>query len=130
MIMNINEIITNLLIFVVTALATYAIKALVSYLNEKAKTIKSEELRAIINSLISSFNDSARMAVAVVETTFVKVQKEAGTWNAETKQKAFELAKEQLLKTVVPQALDAVEQLYPDVDQYIKSIIEKNVAYF
>ena len=121
--MNWGEILTQIIVGIVGILIS-ALGVFITYLINKY--VKDNNLKTILSSL----NTLVQNSVLEVHQTYVETLKKAGNFDAEAQKQALETC----LKLVkVNMTLDVktwLEANYSDIDSYLKSYIEAEIAIF
>lgn len=118
MVLNIIEVAINSIII---PLLAWGVKSLVDWLKSKTD-----------NALIEKYIDFASGAVdiAVKETTqtYVDSLKKQGKFDAEAQKEAFNKTFNTAKNLLTEMSVDAIEIVYGDVDEWLKSKIESTIA--
>lgn len=118
MVLNIIEVAINSIII---PLLAWGVKSLVDWLKSKTD-----------NALIEKYIDFASGAVdiAVKETTqtYVDSLKKQGKFDAEAQKEAFYRTFNTAKNLLTEMSVDAIEIVYGDVDEWLKSKIESTIA--
>jgi hypothetical protein len=119
--MTTNEILNILVPALITTvlipfIAT-AFSALTNFLKTKANNAK-------LDKYFDMANDAVTTAVAEVMQTFVSEMKKAGTWDKETAEKAFAMARTKAIEIMGAAALTVLPEIVGDVEAWIRAKIE------
>lgn len=125
--MEVNEILNYLIYVFVTSCLGILVKFGIQLIETKVQELKSKTNNELLNSVISEFTELVTECVESTEQTFVKVTKDAGMWNDETKSKAAKLAFESVKELLSDRVSETLSSAYVDLDSYIKAKIESVV---
>jgi hypothetical protein len=112
-----NLVLPTLLTAVVIPLIVAAGRAISTYFKTKTD---SEKLQHYFDAA----TDAVETAVAETMQTFVTTMKNAGSWDADTASKAFEMAKLKAQEIMGVAALQALPEIVGDVDKWLTSKVE------
>ena len=115
--MSLNEILSiavpALITTVLIPFIATAISALTNFLKTKANNAK-------LDKYFDMANDAVTTAVAEVMQTFVSEMKKAGTWDKETAEKAFTMARTKAIEIMGAAALTVLPEIVGDVEAWIR----------
>lgn len=117
--MNYSEIITTIITAVVVPGLLWLGKQIADYLKEKSKNDKLDKYIGIASDCVSD-------AVKATAQTFVDKVADS-KWNEETKQQAFELAKEKALENLGISGKKLIAEALGDFDKWMDTKIEAEV---
>lgn len=89
-------------------------------IEEKIKDDKTKKMLEIAESAVSQ-------AVATVSQTYVDGLKKDGIFDTDAQKEAFEMSKDKIYKLLTTDTLQAVQNNYGDVDEWIVTKIEETI---
>lgn len=101
--------------------------ALIVFVPWLLTVLKNKTNNEKLKQLLNVAEDFASNCVDTIEQTYVIPAKNAGTWDEETAQEAFEQCKNLILAGLGDSAKRAIDVLFGDVDIWVQTIIESNV---
>lgn len=129
----VQDFMFNLALAALTLLSSYALyyirKAVAKVSAETAK-IKNDEQRALAQAAIARLDDVASKTVKTIEQTTAAELRKAVKNGRATKEELAALAKKayvEIVRTLEPEYLLALQDSLGDLDQYIKTTIEAKV---
>lgn len=100
---------------------------LITLIQSKAAQIKAKNKYETIDKLIVTAEKVVTDSVIAIQQSFVESLKKEGKFSPEDQARAFDEAKEKVLKNLTVEGRNAITQLYQDLDAWIENKIEKNV---
>lgn len=119
----INLIETLVLAPMVIAISSFLIALLrqqTAKIEEKIKDEKAKRMLEIAENVVSQ-------AVATVSQTYVDGLKKDGIFDTDAQKEAFEMSKDKIYKLLTTDTLQAVQNNYGDVDEWIVTKIEETI---
>lgn len=108
------------LIIAISSFLIALIRQQTSKIEEKIKDEKAKMMLEIAENVISQ-------AVATVSQTYVDGLKKDGIFDIDAQKKAFEMSKDKIYKLLTTDTLQAVQNNYGDVDEWIVTKIEETI---
>jgi lipopolysaccharide export LptBFGC system permease protein LptF len=108
------------LIIAISSFLIALISQQTSKIEEKIKDEKAKMMLEIAENVISQ-------AVATVSQTYVDGLKKDGIFDIDAQKKAFEMSKDKIYKLLTTDTLQAVQNNYGDVDEWIVTKIEETI---
>ncbi|MFF2887002.1 guanylate kinase [Paenibacillus sp. NPDC057967] len=130
---TVNETLLNLVLAVVTLLASYGlfyIRKGIDKLKVETAKIESDDQRQLIQDAITRLDDIASKTVMTIEQTTAKELRRAvklGEVDPKRLKNLFHTAYADIIKTIEPQYYIALRDSIGDLDKYITSTIEAKV---
>lgn len=128
-----QELLINVVLAVITVLSSYALlyirKASRKLAAETAK-IENDDQRALVQAAVARLDDIATKTVKTIEQTTAKELRRAVKNGQATKDELFNLSKRaytEIVRTMEPEYLKALQETLGDLDQYIKTTVEAKV---
>ncbi len=128
-----QDFLFNLALAALTLLSSYALyyirKAAVKISAETAK-IANDDQRALVQAAVARLDDVATKTVKTIEQTTAKELRRAVKNGQATKEELAALAKQaysEIVRTMEPDYLNALQNTLGDLDKYIKTTIEAKV---
>jgi flagellar motor component MotA len=100
---------------------------LIAFIRSKTAAIRIENKYKTIDKLIVTAEKAVTDSVIAIQQSFVESLKKEGKFSLEDQKRAFDEAKEKVLKNLTAEGRNAITQLYQDLDTWIENKIEKNV---
>lgn len=122
-----NELLSNLLIAVVTAAVPVLTAFAIACLKKVATNIAAETENAKAQGYITEIADAVSAAVAATSQTYVDALKQAGKFDLEAQKEAAQKALTACLASISPAAQALIEALYGDLKEYLTTKIEAEV---
>lgn len=108
------------LIIAISSFLIALIRQQTSKIEEKIKDEKAKRMLEIAENVVSQ-------AVATVSQTYVDRLKKDGIFDTEAQKEAFEMSKDKIYKLLTTDTLQAVQNNYGDVDEWIVTKIEETI---
>lgn len=121
--MELQQALNNALLSVLTAIITLGGIYITNYINAKIKLIKNETNAKYLDRL----NETVKQVVNAVSQTLVDDLKKKGTFDLSAQQQVLELAVDKVKTIAENQALNLVNELHGDIDEYLKTQIENQI---
>lgn len=122
-----NELLTNLLIAVITAaipvLTTFIVKYISKARDKAIASTDNAKNEWYIQEIAAAISD----AVSATSQTYVDALKKAGTFGIEAQKQAATKALNACLAAISPTAKSFIEEMYGDVTAYLSTKIEAEV---
>lgn len=115
-----NKVLIPALAIIATGLASWAVSALVAWLNTK---IKNEKIRAALKNA----RDIINAAVLETSQTFVDDLKKSGNFTDALKSEAFAKTLENVKSQLTAEGVSLIQETTTDVEAWIRAEIEKAV---
>lgn len=119
----VNLIETLVLAPLIIAISSFLIaflKQQTAKLQEKIQDEKIKRLLGIAESVVSQ-------SVLTVSQTYVDALKEDGLFGKDEQEKAFEMSRDKIYKLLTADTIQAVQENYGDVEEWIKTKIEETI---
>lgn len=108
------------LIIAISSFLIALIRQQTSKIEGKIKDEKAKRMLEIAENVVSQ-------AVATVSQTYVDRLKKDGIFDTEAQKEAFEMSKDKIYKLLTTDTLQAVQNNYGDVDEWIVTKIEETI---
>lgn len=108
------------LIIAISSFLIALIRQQTSKIEEKIKDEKAKRMLEIAENVVSQ-------AVATVSQTYVDGLKKDGIFDTDAQKEAFEMSKDKIYKLLTTDTLQAVQNNYGDVDEWIVTKIEETI---
>lgn len=108
------------LVIAISSFLIALIRQQTSKIEEKIKDEKAKRMLEIAENVISQ-------AVATVSQTYVDGLKKDGIFDTDAQKEAFEMSKDKIYKLLTTDTLQAVQNNYGDVDEWIVTKIEETI---
>ena len=99
----------------------------VTYLNAKAKEIQKRVENEDVRKYVEIASDTVVATVEAVYQTYVEELKHRGEFDDEAKRRAFQMAKEHVMRTLNTKTKEALALLYYDINLWLDTKIEQAV---
>lgn len=120
-IMNLIEtLVLAPLVIAISSFLIALIRQQTAKIEEKVKDDKVKRLLEIAENVVSQ-------SVATVSQTYVDALKKDGIFYKDAQQQAFEMSKDKIYKLLTTDTLQAVQNNYGDVDEWIVTKIEETI---
>lgn len=120
-IMNLIEtLVLAPLIIAISSFLIALIRQQTSKIEEKIKYEKAKRMLEIAENVVSQ-------AVATVSQTYVDGLKKDGIFDTDAQKEAFEMSKDKIYKLLTTDTLQAVQNNYGNVDEWIVTKIEETI---
>lgn len=120
-IMNLIEtLVLAPLVIAISSFLIALIRQQTSKIAEKIKDEKAKRMLEIAENVVSQ-------AVATVSQTYVDGLKKDGIFDTDAQKEAFEISKDKIYKLLTTDTLQAVQNNYGDVDEWIVTKIEETI---
>ena len=108
------------LIIAISSFLIALIRQQTSKIEEKIKDEKAKRMLEIAENVVSQ-------AVATVSQTYVDGLKKDGIFDTDAQKEAFEMSKDKIYKLLTTDTLQAVQNNYGNVDEWIVTKIEETI---
>ncbi|MCL2087840.1 MAG: hypothetical protein FWH05_09660 [Oscillospiraceae bacterium] len=122
-----QEMLMNLLQAVLVAATPIVTAYIVKLLNAKAEEAKEAMNNELASKYITEAKDAISTAVLFVEQKFTEELKESGNFSAANQIEALKMALFEARSLMSVEAKRFLEEVYGDLDNYLKSKIEAEV---
>ena len=122
-----NELLSDLLIAVVTAAVPVLTAFAIACLKKVATNIAAETENVKAQGYITEIADAVSAAVAATSQTYVDALKQTGKFDLEAQKEAAQKALTACLASISPAAQAFIEALYGDLKEYLTTKIEAEV---
>lgn len=122
-----NELLTNTLIAVVTAVIPVLTTFLVKYISKAKEKVIASTDSAKKQLYINEISDAISDAVSATSQTYVDALKKAGTFDSEAQKEAAKKALDACLAAISPTAKEFISEMYGSVTAYLSTKIEAEV---
>ena len=120
-IMNLIETLVLVpLVIAISSLLIALIRQQIAKIEEKLKDDKVKKLLEIAENVVSQ-------SVATVSQTYVDALKKDGIFDKDAQQQAFKMSKDKIYKLLTTDTLQAVQNNYGNVDEWIVTKIEETI---
>lgn len=120
-IMNLIEtLVLAPLVIAISSFLIALIRQQTAKIEEKVKDDKVKRLLEIAENVVSQ-------SVATVSQTYVDALKKDGIFDKDAQKEAFEMSKDKIYKLLTTDTLQAVQNNYGDVDEWIVTKIEETI---
>ncbi|EES73461.1 hypothetical protein POTG_01756 [Paenibacillus sp. oral taxon 786 str. D14] len=130
---TLQDVLHSLSVAVITLMGTYAlffIRKGIAKVQAEAEQIKSDEQRNLVLMAIKRLDDVATKTVRAIEQTTAKELREAVKGGKASREELKQLAKQaynEIVQTLEPEYLQALQGTLGDLDTYIRNTIEAKV---
>lgn len=118
-----NQIFQLCIVPLLGVLTTY----LVQFIRKKAKDIVATEKNEKTQKYIQMLSDTITNCVIATNQTYVDNLKDKNAFDEEAQKAAFEKTYQAIMKTLNDEAYKYLEEIYGDLEEYIKTKIESEV---
>lgn len=108
------------LVIAISSFLIALIRQQISKIEGKIKDEKAKRMLEIAENVVSQ-------AVATVSQTYVDGLKKDGIFDTDAQKEAFEMSKDKIYKLLTTDTLQAVQNNYGDVDEWIVTKIEETI---
>ena len=122
-----NELLSDLLIAVITAAVPVLTAFAITYIKRVAANVAAETDDVKAQGYITEIADAVSAAVAATSQTYVDALKQAGKFDLEAQKEAAQKALTACLASISPAAQAFIEALYGDLTEYLTTKIEAEV---
>lgn len=122
-----NELLSDLLIAVITAAVPVLTAFAIAYIKRVAANVAAETDDVKAQGYITEIADAVSAAVAATSQTYVDALKQAGKFDLEAQKEAAQKALTACLASISPAAQAFIEALYGDLTEYLTTKIEAEV---
>lgn len=122
-----NEILTNLLLTVLSASVPIVSAVLVKIIKKTSDSLISRIQSETIANILAEISGRVQDAVASTLQTYVDALKAAGSFNEEAQKEALRMALEVCLGSLSQPAKDYIVQNFGDAEKYLTPLIEAEV---
>ena len=123
-----NELLSDLLIAVITAAVPVLTAFAITYIKRVAANVAAETDDVKAQGYITEIADAVSAAVAATSQTYVDALKQAGKFDLEAQKEAAQKALTACLASISPAAQAFIEALYGDLTEYLTTKIEEDCA--
>jgi len=125
--MNLGELLTRLLMAVITACIPILTGYAVSYVRQKAAVAAEKAESEMVREYINRITDAVLRAVTFVNQTYVDSLKASGEFTKEAQAEALGKALDAAITILGPEVMEWLEQAHEDVGAYLGILIEAAV---
>jgi len=118
-----NQIFQLCIVPLLGVLTTY----LVQFIRKKVKDITATEKNEKAQKYIQMLSDTITNCVIATNQTYVDNLKDKNAFDEEAQKVAFEKTYQAIMKTLNDEAYKYLEEIYGDLEEYIKTKIESEV---
>jgi ribosomal protein L22 len=116
------------MVTVVLTLIPVVVGYLVALLRKKTAEINANINNAEVTKYTNILESTVENVVHTIAETFTKEIKAKGAFDTATANEAFDMAMKNTLNVIGENGLTILKEVYGDVDELIRNLIEKNVA--
>lgn len=118
-----NNIVTNIILTVLTAALFIGLKYLTEYVNENKSKIKDERVRGAIEKAL----EIVSLAVNITNQSFVQELKDKGGFGKKEAEEAFNATKVKVIKMLDSETKKILENEFENSNKFLNEAIEAKV---
>lgn len=125
--MEINELLTTIFKVVIIPLLSVLTGYLIKWINAKAKELKATTDNTYAHKYIDMLQDTITKTVIAVNQTYVDALKDKNAFTVEAQKEAFQRVYDSVMDSLTEEALDYLNSIIGDLNEYITNQIEAAV---
>lgn len=118
-----NDILTNIILTVLTAALLVGLKYLTEYVNENKEKIKDERVRGAIEKAL----EIVSLAVNITNQSFVQELKDKGGFGKKEAEEAFNATKVKVIEMLDSETKKILEKEFENSNKFLNEAIEAKV---